>query len=125
VPSIDVSTWRVSVFGRELSYAELTTAYTRASVQAVLDCTSGWWSEQIWSGVRLAEVLGSDDRSVAVVSVTGHRIVITAEQVATALLATHVGGEPLSAGHGYPARLVVPGLRGYHWVKWIASIDPA
>jgi DMSO/TMAO reductase YedYZ molybdopterin-dependent catalytic subunit len=38
-------------------------------------------------------------------------------------VATHVGGEPLSAGHGAPARLVAPGRRGFWWVKWIMAID--
>jgi DMSO/TMAO reductase YedYZ molybdopterin-dependent catalytic subunit len=39
------------------------------------------------------------------------------------LLATHVGGAPLSAGHGAPARLVAPGRRGFWWVKWVTAID--
>ena len=40
-------------------------------------------------------------------------------------LATQVGGEPISAGHGFPVRLVVPGRRGYHWVKWLSRIEAA
>jgi DMSO/TMAO reductase YedYZ molybdopterin-dependent catalytic subunit len=61
---------------------------------------------------------------VAVISTTGHRIVLPLEDAETAVLATQVGGEPISPGHGYPVRLVVPGRRGYHWVKWVARIEP-
>ena len=62
-------------------------------------------------------------RSHAVVSVTGHRIVLPMADLETAVLATHVGDEPLSPGHGFPVRLVVPGRRGYHWVKWVQRIE--
>jgi DMSO/TMAO reductase YedYZ molybdopterin-dependent catalytic subunit len=34
-----------------------------------------------------------------------------------------VGGRPLSVGHGFPARLVAPGRRGFWWVKWVSEID--
>ncbi len=39
------------------------------------------------------------------------------------LLARSVGGQPLSPGHGAPLRLVVPGRRGFHWVKWVAAVE--
>ncbi|MFW6265821.1 MAG: molybdopterin-dependent oxidoreductase, partial [Halanaeroarchaeum sp.] len=39
-----------------------------------------------------------------------------------ALLATHVGGERLTHGHGFPLRLVAPDRRGYQWVKWVEEV---
>jgi DMSO/TMAO reductase YedYZ molybdopterin-dependent catalytic subunit len=44
------------------------------------------------------------------------------DELTEALLATHVGGEALAEGHGAPVRLVVPGRRGYQWVKWVGRV---
>jgi hypothetical protein len=44
VPSIDVADWRLAVGPRTLAFDDLA-AFQRHQVQAVLDCTSGWWSE--------------------------------------------------------------------------------
>ncbi|EXJ61704.1 hypothetical protein A1O7_02133 [Cladophialophora yegresii CBS 114405] len=38
------------------------------------------------------------------------------------LLATHVNGKPLTAKHGYPLRVIVPGIIGARSVKWLDSI---
>jgi DMSO/TMAO reductase YedYZ molybdopterin-dependent catalytic subunit len=128
VPLLDARTWRLRVGARDFTLDELVRLHSNTEVQAVLDCTSGWWSEQVWSGVHLLDVLhtaGLNTQAVAAVSVTGHRIVLPVTDLGEAILATHVGGEPLAPGHGYPLRLVVPGYRGYHWVKWLASLEPA
>jgi DMSO/TMAO reductase YedYZ molybdopterin-dependent catalytic subunit len=131
VPSIDANAWHLQLAGTTataLSLAELTAQHPRREVQCILDCTSGWWSEQVWSGVGVLDVLNTaglatQTTQVAVESVTGHRIVLALADLETAVLATHVGGEPLSPGHGFPVRLVVPGWRGYHWVKWVQRLE--
>ena len=90
---------------------------------AALDCTGGWWAEPLWSGIRLVRLLPEVDRelSVVVTSSTGYarRLPLTDDL----LLATSMGGSPLTAGHGAPVRLVVPGRRGYHWVKWVEHVE--
>jgi DMSO/TMAO reductase YedYZ molybdopterin-dependent catalytic subunit len=134
VPLLDAATWRLSISGAvasplSLSYAELTSLPTRTA-DAVLDCTGGWWSEQTWGGIVVGDLLAragaaSTAREAAVISVTGHRWTFPLDEVRGALLATHVGGEPLTPGHGYPARLVIPGRRGFQWVKWVHRIEVA
>jgi len=57
--------------------------------------------------------------------VTGYRWSLPLGEASAALLATHVGGEPLSHDHGAPARLVAPGRRGFEWVKWVTRIELA
>ncbi|MFJ2610016.1 molybdopterin-dependent oxidoreductase [Streptomyces sp. NPDC091279] len=39
------------------------------------------------------------------------------------LLATHHNGEPLTAEHGFPLRLIVPHLYGYKSPKWLRAVE--
>jgi DMSO/TMAO reductase YedYZ molybdopterin-dependent catalytic subunit len=39
------------------------------------------------------------------------------------ILAYAMNGQPLSAGHGFPLRLIVPGWYGIAWVKWLTRIE--
>lgn len=134
VPDVDIETWRLRIRGGgglpvTLSYADIA-ALPQAEASVVLDCTGGWWSEQVWSGVPLSELLKRAGMSqaatrVEVISVTGHRWTFDRSDAERAILAMHVGGERLSAGHGYPLRLVVPSLRGFLWIKWVGEVVAA
>ena len=126
---IDASEWRLTVGGR-VSEEQI---YTLAEIpddtteSALLDCTSGWYSEHEWQGISVGALLDvasadADANWVQFRSVTGYRWSLPVEEARDALLATHVDGERLSHGHGFPLRLVAPGRRGFQWVKWVESV---
>ncbi len=126
VPAIDPTDYRL-----RLAVGGATTTFTLAQlrgpgdrVTATLDCTGGWFAEQEWAGTRLDRLVGDpgDARSVAVRSATGYTRRYPISDLPHLLLATHVAGSPLSAGHGAPVRLVAPGRRGFWWVKWVTDI---
>ena len=56
-------------------------------------------------------------------SLTGYDRYLPLSDLDHLLLAVAVGGAPLTPGHGYPARLVAPGRRGFWWVKWVAGVE--
>ena len=108
-----------------LKYANLS---PNKELTATIDCTGGWHSTQIWSGTPLSDLLemvkpSDDAASVTVRSVTGYYRKFTMKEANSYIIATHVGGETLSHGHGFPARLVAHDKRGFEWVKWITEIE--
>ena len=127
---IDPSTWKLIVKGA----ADERVAYTLddlnsdAEVTATIDCTGGWHSTQIWRGVRLSDLLDAmtpdkSARSVTFRSITGYYRRFALDDARGFILATSVGGETLSHGHGFPLRLVAPGRRGFEWVKWVTELE--
>lgn len=126
-PGIDVGDWRLTVTDGDGTYRRTYDELARydTTIRATLDCTSGWYAEQDWTGVPVERLLRSrgEARSLYVHSVTGYWIRFPVDEIDDLLLATGIEGQPLRHGHGFPARLVAPRRRGYWWVKWVDRIE--
>jgi hypothetical protein len=98
----------------------------RRTVRCALDCTSGWYAVNEWTGVPVSAVLGPlppGTGSILVRSATGYSRRFAVSEAGSLLLATHMDGEPIGRETGGPARLVAPGRRGFWWVKWVDSVE--
>jgi DMSO/TMAO reductase YedYZ molybdopterin-dependent catalytic subunit len=125
VQHLDPSAWRLATGKGELSLRDIT-GMPQVSFSATLDCTGGWYSNQIWTGVRLDGLVDAgESRSFEVRSATGYTRRFPVRDLSHVWLVTALDGRPLAAGHGFPARLVAPHRRGYWWVKWVVSIRPS
>ncbi|MBV2357593.1 molybdopterin-dependent oxidoreductase [Streptomyces sp. J2-1] len=137
VPRFRPERWDLKVFGATAGGVtvsrtwEQVTALPRTTVVADLHCATGTTSTgHEWFGVPPEVVLGLAPPAERVT-----HVMIWAEYGYSAnlrlsdftapgtLLATHHGGEPLTAEHGFPLRLVVPHLYGYKSVKWLRGIE--
>ncbi len=141
VPRVDLSGWRLKVTGMvdrpyELTFDELT-SMEAVEESITLSCVSNevggdLVGNAIWRGIPLAAVLdraGVQDGATQIVgrSVDGFTAGFPTEVALDgrmAMVAVGMNGEPLPAEHGFPARLVVPGLYGYvSATKWLTEIE--
>ncbi len=86
----------------------------------------------LWKGVRLRELLDRAGVQPGATQIVGHSFDGWTAGFPTAwlddpsreaLVAVAMNGEPLPPEHGYPARLIVPGLYGYvSATKWLTTI---
>jgi len=135
VPRFDPATWDLRVYGLlqfplTLSWAEFN-SLPRFEHTSDFHCVTRWSRfDNHWSGVAMREIL----RRVVPLP-PAKFVLVHAEQGFTAnvpladldreevLLATHHDGQPLSAEHGFPLRLIVPHLYGWKSVKWVRSLE--
>ena len=93
--------------------------------------THGLLSMHEWTGVRLTRILdlvGADANSTWMLAEGGdaagvaRSIPLTNEVLADALLVYAQNGEPLRPAHGFPMRLLVPGMEGNLSIKWLRRL---
>ncbi|MEV7727918.1 molybdopterin-dependent oxidoreductase [Streptomyces sp. NPDC087917] len=147
VPKVSADTWRLRIHGkgvdrpRTYTYADLL-GRDLIERDVTLTCVSNevggpYVGNARWLGVRLADLLreagvrppskgGPADQLVAR-SVDGMTLGSPVEDVMDgrdAMLAVGMNGQPLPFEHGFPVRMLVPGLYGYvSACKWIQDIE--
>ncbi|HVM13488.1 MAG TPA: sulfite oxidase [Egibacteraceae bacterium] len=141
IPRVDPSDWRLAVTGMvdrplSFSYDDLL-AMPHIETDVTLLCVSNEVGGDLagnarWSGVPLATVLERAGVGVGATQVVGRSVdgwtsgfpTEAALDGRDTLIAVAMNGEPLPLRHGFPARLVVPGLYGYvSATKWLAEIE--
>ena len=141
LPRVDVADWELSITGEverplSLSYDQLL-ARDLVEVDATIACVSNEVGGSLigtarWVGVPLAELLEEAGPSAAAEQVLGRSVdgftagfpLAAALDGRQALVAVGMNGEVLPMRHGFPARLVVPGLFGYvSATKWLSAIE--
>jgi len=139
-PTVDAGTWRLSIGG----LVSNPTTYSYADIQALatvdefvtLECVSNEVGGNLismaeWTGVRLAMILQSagvdtsPNNWVVFTCADGYTaaIPITKAMDPSTLVAVYMNGGPLATAHGYPARVIVPGLYGMFHAKWVTKIE--
>ncbi len=139
-PSVDAQGWRLSVGGLVDRPLSLTLADLRglpgATQYVTMECISnnvggGLMSTGSFSGVRLRDLLAmarpkATGSWAAFKAVDGYAESLPMSLIQGApeiLVAYDLDGAPLPMGHGFPARMLIPGHYGMKGPKWLEAID--
>ncbi len=141
VPQVDPATWQLRIHGRvrnpiTLSFADLL-ARPLVERYVTLACVSNEVGGDLignarWLGVPLRDLLAEAEPQEGADQVVGRSVdgwtcgtpTAVLRDGRDALLAIGMNGEPLPVEHGFPARMVVPGLYGYvSACKWVTELE--
>jgi DMSO/TMAO reductase YedYZ molybdopterin-dependent catalytic subunit len=141
IPQLSHGDWRLRIHGmvdHEATYsfddlAKFDVVETVTTLTCVSNLVGGnLISTGVWTGYRLADLLAAADvhadadmvLSTSIDGFTAGTPVQALTDGRDALLAVGLNGQPLPIEHGYPARLVVPGLYGYvSATKWVVELE--
>jgi DMSO/TMAO reductase YedYZ molybdopterin-dependent catalytic subunit len=132
VPKYELSEWTLRIFGEEkvIRFEDLL-ALPQTQTVCDIHCVTRWSKlDTIWEGVLFRDLLSrykiepkgkyvmlhadnDYDTNVPLEDLMGDQI----------LLALKYNGQPLTAKHGWPLRLVVPHLYFWKSAKWLRGIE--
>ena len=141
VPRIDQARWSMRIHGMvdrevEVSYDDLLDMEL-VETYSTLACVSNQIGGDLignarWTGVRLTELLDRAGVQAGATQIVGRSVDDWTAGFPTELafdgreplIAIGMNGEPLPLSHGFPARIIVPGLYGYvSATKWLSDIE--
>lgn len=141
VPTVDPADWRLRIHGMVADEVTLTwdelLALPLTERAVTLSCVSNpvggdLVGTAVWLGYPIRELLqraGVDADADMVLSTSADGFTAGTPLAALtddrdALLAIGMNGEPLPLAHGFPVRMVVPGLYGYvSATKWVTDLE--
>ncbi len=138
-PTIRLNEWSLSVKGLvdrpiTLTYDQLIVKPTVSQI-VTLECVGNtvageFLSTAAWEGVRLKQLLDdagvkSGAYDVVFRAADGYSDSIRLERAMAGdvLIAHQMNGVPLPLGHGFPARIIVPGHYGMKSVQWLTEVE--
>lgn len=139
-PTVNGNTWSLTVTGQvnqpyTLNYSQLTAMPMHKQYESMM-CISNevggqYMSSAQWEGLSLIDLLnkagGVKQGATKVVLYAADdysdSIHLAKALEPTTMVAVRMNGATLPQEHGYPARLLVPGIYGMKHVKWITKIE--
>jgi len=135
IPEYALANWSLRLFGKlarpiELRYADLL-ALPQRQLRCDIHCVTRWSKfDTEWSGVHLQDLLQAFDIQPTSDFVMAHsdhdyqtNLRLDDLLHPDSLLATHYAGQPLTAQHGWPLRLVVAGRYFWKSAKWLRGLE--
>ncbi|CAM3516289.1 sulfite oxidase-like oxidoreductase [Paenibacillus lupini] len=135
VPEYDMSQWTLRVFGeveeeKTFTYEQIM-ALPQIKQRNDIHCVTRWSKlDTEWEGVRFTDLLSligvkADAKYVMIHADQDYETNLPLEDLMheNILLAHSFDGEPLTAKHGWPLRLLVPHLYFWKSAKWIRGIE--
>ncbi|HEX7736667.1 MAG TPA: molybdopterin-dependent oxidoreductase [Ktedonobacteraceae bacterium] len=138
-PTVGTQEWSLKVHGQvdqpyTLSYQDLLALPMQQQYES-MECISNdvggsYMSSAHWEGVRMADLLQRAGVKTGATKIVLHAYDDYADSIhlskalePTTLVAVHMNNVTLPDGHGYPARVLVPGIYGMKHVKWLTEIE--
>jgi len=132
--SVDINTYRLTVSGMvnntlDLTYQELLSFPSTTQV-VLLICHESHVDNARWTGIPVSLLLekagildGSHEVTFIALDRYSRTLPLDVIRQDGTFVAYKVDGETIPLKHGYPLRLVVKGMYGENWVKWLRQID--
>jgi DMSO/TMAO reductase YedYZ molybdopterin-dependent catalytic subunit len=138
-PTVNAATWTLTIKGMVDKPLTLTLDQIKAMPQVkvihTLECISNTVGGDLigngrWTGIRVADLMQQVRPQAGVVDVIfraaddySDSVPLSVLMNQDTILAYEMNGQPLQVKHGFPARLLIPGIFGMKNVKWITSME--